>query len=162
MNTHKAGGVFSSAGRKLHHPEAPVDLPAWVQLIQLLRLSRRKAWLGRWGVAVSAGETCEQRWATLRPMRTPPQHTRSKGANSILSAHRQATHCAGAGGTHAPLHSLTPATTSALSVRRVTRGAGQKPVSAVAKGVVGGQRQSPVWAGGRAGGRGWPCQQGSE
>jgi hypothetical protein len=36
--------------------------------------------------------------------------------------------------------------TSALSVRRLTRGAGQNPVRAVVKGVVAGQRQSPAAA----------------
>jgi hypothetical protein len=34
--------------------------------------------------------------------------------------------------------------TSALRVRKLTNGAGQKPVSAVLKGVVAGQRQSPA------------------
>jgi len=40
--------------------------------------------------------------------------------------------------------SSSPAMTSALSVRRLTNGAGQKSHRAVVKGVVGGQRQSPA------------------
>jgi hypothetical protein len=42
------------------------------------------------------------------------------------------------------LFRASPAITSALSVRRLSRGAGQKPHRAVRKGVVAGQRQSPA------------------